>query len=66
MSRHSVGLVARCRVVSKDVGSGRSTDKGVFMNILVIGGAGYIGSITARMRFENDCNVVVFDNLSRE
>ncbi len=34
------------------------------MNILVIGGAGYIGSLSARLLFENGHNVVVYDNLS--
>lgn len=34
------------------------------MNILVIGGAGYIGSMTARLLFENGHKVVVYDNLS--
>jgi len=35
------------------------------MNVLVIGGAGYIGSITARLLHENGFKVVVVDNLSR-
>ncbi len=34
------------------------------MNILVVGGAGYIGSITARLLHENGYGVVVYDNLS--
>lgn len=33
------------------------------MNILVTGGAGYIGSITAKLLTEKGHNVVVFDNL---
>lgn len=39
--------------------------KGSMMNVLVIGGAGYIGSITARLLHENGFKVVVVDNLSR-
>jgi UDP-glucose 4-epimerase len=39
--------------------------KGKAMNVLVIGGAGYIGSMTARVLNENGLNVVVYDNLSR-
>jgi UDP-glucose 4-epimerase len=35
------------------------------MNILVTGGAGYIGSITARRLIEKGYNVVILDNLSR-
>jgi len=35
------------------------------MNVLVIGGAGYIGSITARLLHEDGFKVVVVDNLSR-
>ncbi len=33
------------------------------MNVLVTGGAGYIGSHTVLSLLENNCNVVVFDNL---
>ncbi|MCC4831785.1 UDP-glucose 4-epimerase GalE [Shewanella sp. 10N.7] len=33
------------------------------MNVLVTGGAGYIGSHTVLSLIENNCNVVVFDNL---
>ncbi|MEZ9237311.1 UDP-glucose 4-epimerase GalE [Shewanella sp. 10N.286.52.A9] len=33
------------------------------MNVLVTGGAGYIGSHTVLSLLENDCNVIVFDNL---
>ncbi|MBS3162579.1 UDP-glucose 4-epimerase GalE [Candidatus Woesearchaeota archaeon] len=35
------------------------------MNILVTGGAGYIGSITVRRLLEKGYNVVIIDNLSR-
>jgi UDP-glucose 4-epimerase len=34
------------------------------MNILVIGGAGYIGSHVVREFLDNDYSVTVFDNLS--
>ena len=34
-------------------------------NILVTGGAGYIGSITVRRLLEEGYNVIVLDNLSR-
>jgi len=33
-------------------------------NILVVGGAGYIGSHQVKMLSENNYNVVVYDNLS--
>ena len=35
------------------------------MNVLVTGGAGYIGSHTVKMLTEKGHNVTVFDNLSR-
>jgi UDP-glucose 4-epimerase len=35
------------------------------MNVLVTGGAGYIGSHTVKMLIEKGHNVIVFDNLSR-
>ena len=35
------------------------------MNVLVTGGAGYIGSHTVRALLERGCRVVVLDNLSR-
>ena len=35
------------------------------MNILVTGGAGYIGSITVRRLIEKGYNVIILDNLSR-
>jgi len=34
------------------------------MNILIIGGAGYIGSHVTREFLDKDCNCVVYDNLS--
>ena len=34
------------------------------MNILITGGAGYIGSHTAEYIFNQGCNPIVFDNLS--
>lgn len=34
------------------------------MNILVVGGAGYVGSHTVRALLDADCNVWVYDNLS--
>jgi len=34
------------------------------MNILIIGGAGYIGSHQVKTMLENDYNVIVYDNLS--
>ena len=33
------------------------------MNILITGGAGYIGSHTAEYIFNQGCNPIVFDNL---
>ena len=35
------------------------------MNILITGGAGYIGSHVAYLLIENGYNVTVLDNLSR-
>ncbi|MFA6075691.1 MAG: UDP-glucose 4-epimerase GalE [Negativicutes bacterium] len=35
------------------------------MNILVVGGAGYIGSHTAKLLSEHQHNVVIYDNLSK-
>ena len=35
------------------------------MNVLVTGGAGYIGSHTVRALLERGCRVIVLDNLSR-
>ena len=34
------------------------------MNILIVGGAGYIGSVVTRLLFEKGFNVTVMDNLS--
>ena len=36
----------------------------ILMNILIIGGAGYIGSHVTREFLDNSCNCVVYDNLS--
>ena len=35
------------------------------MNILVVGGAGYIGSHTAKLLREHQHNVIIYDNLSK-
>lgn len=40
--------------------------KGEFkMNVLVTGGAGYIGSHTVKMLYDNKVNVIAYDNLSK-
>lgn len=38
--------------------------EGIPMNILIVGGAGYIGSVVTRLLFEKGFNVTVMDNLS--
>lgn len=43
---------------------GRYGRRGDDMNVLVTGGAGYIGSHTVLQLLKQDCNVVVYDNLS--